>query len=208
MYDYSFEVNIGSKKISCRAFTLEQYLNLINAKLNKTIEPTIKQLINDCTNAMGLNKQESELLIIHLWAHSLGEVNKETTWKCACGHETPTHINLLHSQIDEPDTLEYTIRDIKLALRYPDIFDDSNVGQMIAKCITGIYANGEHINIDDLTDKEIDDLYSIISEDDIIALKEMLLKPSVYLAVPIKCGHCGASHVQVIKGLREFFEII
>ncbi|MFP9048635.1 hypothetical protein, partial [Enterococcus faecalis] len=95
----------------------------------------VKKLIKDCTNAKDLNRQESELLLIHLWAHSLGEFNHENSWKSTCGTERPTHINLLHTQIDAPEDLWYTLGDIKIKFRYPKIFDDKNIAHMIVSCI-------------------------------------------------------------------------
>ncbi|MFP9219893.1 gp26 family baseplate hub assembly chaperone, partial [Enterococcus faecalis] len=168
----------------------------------------VKKLIKDCTNAKDLNRQESELLLIHLWAHSLGEVNHENSWKCTCGTEIPTHINLLHTQIDAPEDLWYTLGDIKIKFRYPKIFDDKNIAHMIVSCIETIHANGESIPVEDLNEKELEDLYSIITESDIVAIKDMLLKPTVYLAVPIKCPECGKTHAHVIRGLKEFFELL
>lgn len=210
MYEYKFDVKVGSKIINCRAFTLKEYLELITAKKNGSVEEIVKKLIKDCTNAKAkdLNRQESELLLIHLWAHSLGEVNHENSWKCTCGTEIPTHINLLHTQIDAPEDLWYTLGDIKIKFHYPKIFDDKNIAHMIVSCIETIHANGESIPVEDLNEKELEDLYSIITESDIVAIKDMLLKPTVYLAVPIKCPECGKTHAHVIRGLKEFFELL
>ncbi|ENP1743039.1 gp26 family baseplate hub assembly chaperone [Salmonella enterica] len=208
MYEYKFDVRVGSKIINCRAFTLKEYLELITAKNNGSVEVIVKKLIKDCTNAKDLNRQESELLLIHLWAHSLGEVNHENSWKCTCGTEIPTHINLLHTQIDAPEDLWYTLGDIKIKFRYPKIFDDKNIAHMIVSCIETIHANGESIPVEDLNEKELEDLYSIITESDIVAIKDMLLKPTIYLAVPIKCPECGKTHAHVIRGLKEFFELL
>lgn len=204
-YTYEFDVTVSGKSIQCRAFTLEEYKQLIEAKVNKTTEVTVKRLLEECTNARGLNRQESELLLVNLWAHSVGEVNHENTWVCPEGHETLTSINFTSAQIDAPEELWYPLSNFKLKLRYPELFDDKNVAQMIATCIEYIYVNGEMISIDDLNDAEINDLYQAITEEDISRLKELLLKPTVYLAVPVKCKECGATHVEVIKGLADFF---
>lgn len=208
MYDYKFDVKIGSKVVNCRAFTLEEYLGLISAKKDGTLEETINNLILKCSNAKNLNKQESELLIVNLWAHSMGKVNQENTWRCSCGHETQTYINLLYTQIDDPDDLWLTIRGIKIKFRYPRIFEDKNTAHMIVSCIESVFVNGENIPVDDLTEEEINDLYAFITEEDIITIKDLLLKPTVQLSVPIKCESCGASHVHTIRGLKEFFKLM
>jgi hypothetical protein len=207
-YEYTFEARIGSKTVQCRAFTLKEYKDLIEAKMRGEVKDTVLELIKNCTNAKDLNRQESELLLVQLWSHSLGEVNHQNTWVCSCGHEILTSINFTFTQIDEPEDLWYPLAGFRIKLRYPKLFEDENIAQMIASCIEHIHVNGEMISVDDLNDREIDDLYSAITEDDIIRIKELLLKPTVQLAVPIKCEKCGEQHVHVIKGLKEFFKLI
>ncbi|ANA49532.1 baseplate hub [Salmonella phage vB_SnwM_CGG4-1] len=207
-YDYNFEVLIGEKTIECRAFTLEEYKNLIVSKQQGSIKQSVLDLIKNCTNAKNLNKQESELLLVNLWSHSLGEVNHQNTWVCSCGHETQVPINFTFAQIDEPEELWYNLRHFKIKLRYPNLFEDENIASMISSCIQTIHVNGETIGIEDLNNKEIEDLYSAITEDDIINIKNLLLKPTVQLAVPVKCSECGENHVHIIKGLKEFFKLI
>lgn len=208
MYEYNFSAKIGDKTISCRAFTLEEYLNLITAKNNGKLKGAVQELIKNCTSAKDLNKQEAELLLVHLWSQSLGEVNHENTWKCTCGHESKVYINLLHTRIDDSDDLWYTLGDIKLKLRYPELFDDENVAEMIVKCMESVYSNGENININDLNEREINDLYAYITEQDVVNIKELLLKPTVNLSLPVKCEACGENHIHTLRGLKDFFEIM
>ncbi|QQG32140.1 baseplate hub subunit [Citrobacter phage CkP1] len=207
-YEYKFEAHIGSKTVQCRAFTLEEYKDLIKAKADGAIKTQVLKLIKDCTNAKDLNKQESESLVVQLWANSLGEVNHQNTWVCSCGHEIVTPINFTFVQIDDPEDLWYSLAGFKIKLKYPKLFDDENIIQMIAESIESIYVNGETISVEELNDHEINDLHSAITEDDIIHIKEILLKPTVSLAVPIKCDKCGEQHIHVIKGLKEFFKLI
>lgn len=204
-YDYNFEVSVSGSDIKCRAFTLEEYIKLINAKIDGKIPSVVNELIKNCTNARGLNRQESELLLIQLWAHSVGEVNHENIWICPEGHETLTSINFTSAQIDDPEELWYPLANFKIKFKYPKLFEDTNIAQMIAASIEHIHVNGETILVEELNEREINDLYSAITEEDIVRIKDMLLKPTVYLAVPVKCKECGATHVEVIKGLKEFF---
>lgn len=204
-----FETRINGKHIQCRAFKLKEYLDLIAAKAknNGEVAIVIKDIIKNCTDAVGLNRQESELLIIKLWAHSIGEVNHEGSWHCTCGREIPVPINFTFAQIDAPEELWYSLPGFKIKFKYPELFDDANKAMMIAKCIDYILVNNEQIYFSDLTDNEIDDLYSAITTDDVIKISEMLLKPTVQLSVPISC-ECGESHIHTIKGLKEFFKIM
>lgn len=79
---------------------------------------------------------------------------------------------------------------------------------MIVLCIEMIYVNGESILVEDLNEKELEDLYFIIIELDIVVIKDMFLKFIVYLVVLIKCLECGKIYVYVIRGFKEFFELL
>lgn len=206
--EYNFETTINGKLIQCRAFTLEEYLSLVRAKANKTLTTEVLKVIKSCTDAKDLNKQESELLIIRLWAHSIGEVNHTATYVCSCGHEIQTPLNTTHAQIPPPGDLLYHLNGFKIKFKYPKLFDDSDISLMIASCIEYLVVGGEQIFFDDLSDVEIQDLYSAITTEDISKIKDLLLAPKVELAVPIKCEKCGENHVQKITGLKEFFRIL
>lgn len=205
---YKFEVQIGEKTINCRAFTLREYKDILKTKTAGTLEPFIITLLNKCTDARGLSKHEAELLLIHVWAHSLGVINQEQTWTCSCGTEQQIPVNLTHIRYDDTQELLRDFGAFKLKFRYPRLFEDKNKGMMVASCIESIITPaGEMLKVDDLNETEIDDLYAAITVDDIESISEMLLAPTVQLAIPISCG-CGESSVHVVKGLKEFFKFL
>lgn len=206
-FDYKFEVNIGHKVIQCRAFTLEEYKGLMEAKLNGKLKETIQQILWTCTNATGLTKQESELLIVKLWAHSTGEVNSDAVHICDCGKENLVSLNINYAQLDEAEDMIYDFKNFKIKFKHPKIFDDSNVALMISTCIDYIIVGEEKLRVDDLTDEEISDLYTAITTEDAIRISDMLMKPSIYMAVPVEC-ECGKKHLKVIRGLKEFFRLL
>lgn len=206
-FDYKFEVNIGQKVIKCRAFTLEEYKDLMQAKLNGKLKETIESILWKCTNCAGLNKQESELLIVKLWAHSTGEVNSDAVHICDCGKENLVSINMNYAQLDDAEEVIYDFNNFKIKFKYPRLFADSNIARMIGECIDYIIVGNEKLLIDDLTEQELNDLYSAITTEDIQKIAEMLLKPSIYLAVPVEC-ECGKNHLKIIRGLKEFFRLL
>lgn len=205
---YEFIVQIKNKTINCRAFTLREYKDLLQAKLEKRMEPAIIELLNKCTDAKGLNKQEAELLLINLWSNSLGAVNVEHTWVCECGKEQDIPVTISRASIVDESEVIRDFGAFKIKFRYPGLFEDGDKGKMIACCIEYIITEGgERIVVDDLNEAEIEDLYNAITLDDINALMEELLKPQVQMAIPISC-ECGAHSVHVIKGLKEFFKFM
>ena len=210
--EYKFTMNLpGRPPIQARAFTLDEYRELIEARVagdNKQIRDITTRLVADCTSARMVNRQECEWIIVNLWAHSLGEVNHTHIWNCTCGKETLIDMNFSHAQIiDESNELWYGKSNFKLKLRYPKIFEDSDYGAMIASCIEYIVANDEQIDIEDLNDVELNDLFSSISIQDMQNIIEILMAPKLVLAVPVTC-ECGIHAVHTITGIKEFLELL
>lgn len=206
--EYKFIARIGQHDIECRAFTLREYKDLLQAKLEGRMEDEILSLFKKCTNAPEMSKHEGELLLINLWANSIGEVNVERTWECACGKEIPIPINLMHASVDVTEDLLYSFSEFKVKFRYPSLFQDKNKAQMVAECIEYIVIpDGSTLSVEELSDNEIEDLYAAITTEDIERISAMLTRPQIQLAVPISC-ECGESHVHIIKGLKEFFKVL
>lgn len=206
-FEYKFDVNIGTKTIKCRAFTLREYKDIISAKAKGGLKEVLEGILWSCTNATGLTKQESELLIVKLWAHSIGEVNLDAVKICECGKENLVSFSINYAQLDEAEDVIYDFKNFKIKFKYPRIFEDSNIPRMISTCIDYIIVGDEKLSIEDLTEQELDDLFTAITTEDAQRIADALLKPSIYLAVPIQC-ECGKSHVHVVRGLKEFFRLL
>lgn len=206
-YEYNFDVSVGSKTIHCRAFTLREYKELMHAKISGGLKEKVEEILLSCTDAKDLNRQEAELLLVKLWAHSTGEVNSEAIYTCECGKENIVALNINYAQLDDSEDLIYDFKNFKIKFKYPKIFNDSNIALMITTCIDYIIVGDEKLSIEDLTDVELNDLLTAITTEDAERIAAMLLKPSIYLAVPIQC-ECGKHHVYTIKGLKEFFRLL
>lgn len=212
MIQYKFTMNLpGRPPIQARAFTLDEYRELIEARVagdTEKIQHLTIKLVSECTTARMVNRQECEWIIVNLWAHSLGEVNHTHTWTCTCGKETSVDMNFSHAQIiDESTELWYAKPNFKIKLRYPQIFEDADYGAMIASCIEYIVAGEEQIDIEDLNDAEMQDLFANISIQDMQNIIEILMAPKLVLAVPITC-ECGIHAVHTITGIKEFLELM
>ncbi len=206
-FEYKFDVSIGSKTFKCRAFTLGEYKDLMKAKADGNIKDTVLDILNKCTNARNLTKQESEMLLVKLWAHSTGEVNINTVYTCECEKEILVPINMNYIQLDDVQDIIYDFKNFKIKFKYPKIFEDSNKALMVASCIDYIIVGDEKLKVDDLTEQELSDLYTAITTEDMIKISDMLVNPTIYMAIPIQC-ECGKSHIKVIKGLKEFFRLL
>lgn len=206
-FEYKFDVNIGSKILECRAFTLREYKDLMKAKADGNLKNAVLEVLSKCTKAHQLTKQESELLLVKLWAHSTGEVNIDTVYTCECEKETLVPVNMNYIQLDDAPEVVYDFKNFKIKFNYPKIFEESNKASMIASCIDYIIVGDEKLKVDDLTDQELSDLYTAITTEDIIKIADMLVNPTIYTAIPIQC-ECGKSNIKVIRGLKEFFRLL
>lgn len=206
-YKYNFDLYIGEKVIPCRAFTLREYKQILESKYNGTLKEKILEVINNCCDCSGLNKQEMELLIVKLWANSMGEVNIEADWPCDCGKPVRVSLNMNHTQITDHEDIYYDFGQFKIKFKYPEIFCNENKAVVISSCIDYIIVGNENLKIDDLTSNEIDDLYNNITLEDVEKIYSALMGPTIYLATPINC-ECGKTHIHTIKGLKEFFKLL
>lgn len=206
--NYNFVTKIGDKTINCRAFTLREYKDLLKAKLEGRLEEEILELFKKCTDAPELPRHEGELLLVKLWAQSLGEVNVERPWHCACGREQMVPMNLIQASTTEAREVVWGFTNFKIRFRWPNIFQDKYKAQTVAECIHSIVTPDDvEIFPDDLSDEEVNDLYSAITVEDIEKIFAHLTEPQVQLAVPISC-ECGHNEIHVVKGLKEFFKLI
>lgn len=203
----TFEITCLNDTYKCRYFTLDEYEKIILAKIENNLQEAIKNILHSCVEGYSdtLSKTESELLLIKLWAHSLGEVNQEKEYICECGKTHNVCINYNYITIPELSGFLYNTSNVKLKMRYPRLFEDTDRVEMVVSCIEGlILEDGQEIKIEDLSENELDDLYSILSKEVIDILKEELLKPEVVLGIPIDC-ECSPIK---ISGLAEFLKVI
>ncbi|QQO96391.1 baseplate hub assembly chaperone [Acinetobacter phage Minot] len=214
MFEKTFDVKLNGQLVKCKSYTLHDYTKLIISKDSPTsdaMKSVYTEIINKCTGLTNLPKHDAELVLINLIANSehFGEVKQD--YVCECGHTQPVNLDVSKAQIDYGESsLEklYPFRKFKLAFKWPELWDDDDVPTMIAKSIESIYVGNEKILIEDLNELEIEDLYNAITEDDINYIKKFLLAPMPVLVVPITCAQCGKAHVHVIKGFKEFVEIL
>lgn len=207
MYNYTFDVALKDKTVKCRAFTLEEYRDLLKAKADGNVKDVVLDLIKKCSNAKGLTKVEAEVVLIKLWAYSLGDVNFTSIHECACGNKIDVPISIDVIQYPEQEDVWHDFGQFKIKFKQPKLFDNENVINMVFSCIDFLLINGEEVKIEDLTNEEIQDLYNFITIEMIAEISAKLTKAEAYIALPIACK-CGENSVKLISGLKSFMEIL
>ncbi|CCI88766.1 gp26 baseplate hub subunit [Yersinia phage phiR1-RT] len=207
MYNYTFDVSLKDKTIKCRAFTLEEYRDLLKAKADGKVKDVVLDLIRKCSNATDLSKAEAEVVLIKLWAYSLGDVNFISTHVCTCGNKIDVPISINSIQYPELEDIWHDFGQFKIKFKQPKLFDNENVINMVFSCIDFLLIDKEEVKIEDLTDIEIQDLYNFITIEMISEISAKLTKAEAYIALPIVCK-CGESSVKLISGLKSFMEML
>ena len=208
---YKFQIKVEQKVINCRAFTFGEFQSLIEAKTDGRLAEAIYNVIRDCTDidVSELPRHTAELIFLKVWIHSLNRVNIDHVWVCGeCGAETPVTLNIDSAYTTSPDTdLFYDLGQVKMKFRYPRIFEDDDLMQMIITCTEYIVIGNDQYTLDDLDETDFDKVLTMINDTAVTEIIDMLLAPSVVLAVPIKCS-CGESGVHKVVGLHEFFKLL
>ncbi|WJZ28090.1 baseplate hub [Serratia phage 92A1] len=202
----TFKLNIDDQIITCRTFTLDEYSELLAAKANGTLNQAILSLFAACVKSpVALNKHQSELVLINLWARSIAQEHIKT-WVCKCGKEHPVKLDFSQAYIPDTELPTYRIGNAVLNLRYPKLFEDSNKFDMVTSCIEGISIGSENLTLEELTTQEQDELVQAITLEIASEIADLLTKPKPIMGVPITC-ECGEHSVHVIEGLKNFFRL-
>ncbi|ADI96431.1 gp26 baseplate hub subunit [Acinetobacter phage Ac42] len=215
MYDFLFNVNTPDQQVSCKALSVSQYLEILSTRGTHNIEALQNLLIDILdknTNAKNISKHSLEMLIIVLIAKSINEGKVDTPYNCACGRTFSVPIDYSSVQIgypkDYPGLKEpLSIGSFKVRLKYPSLFEDQNIYSLIVNSLDQIMTNEQVLKIDELSDVELETLQSLITTEHINKIKDLVLGPKPYVAVPVKC-ECGKSEVHVIDGFNKLFKAV
>lgn len=210
---YEFNVRLPSDEIiKCKTFPLKPYSEILVAKSKEEpISDLLKQLLQDYSEAQHLAKHDAEYVLIHLLNNSLNEdVVPRVIKQCSdCKHEEEIELDLKRLSIYKSIELsDINFGKFKLRMRYPKIFDDSNMTLLITSCIDSVIIGDEVIGLEDLTEIELNDLYEAITTDHLKQMRDMLINPEIQLAIPYKCPSCGKEEVFVISGLSNLLSLI
>uniref|UniRef100_A0AB38ZCD3 Baseplate hub n=1 Tax=Acinetobacter phage vB_AbaSt_W16 TaxID=3116434 RepID=A0AB38ZCD3_9CAUD len=214
MFEKKLSINLDTESVNAKTYTLREHTALNLAKLNadsELLKKAYSDILMNNTSYTHNEKHQAELILIMLIAASEHEDIVQQDYTCECGHTQSVKLNVSHTYIDYNDvSIEelYPIDKFKLKLRWPKLWADDNITKMIVECIEAIYIGTERINIEDLNDTELNDLYELLTEEHLQKIKNILLTPKPVLPVPIKCKSCGKSHVHIIKGFKSFMEIL
>lgn len=191
-----FEIICNNITYNARYFTLDEYEATLLKITNNHIKEAINGLLIDCIESYDTNlpKHYAECIFLKLWAHSLGNVTKEL-------NDVFVNFNYIETPIEKG--FIYKVENISLKMRYPKLFEDTDKLEMVINCMDSVILENEtEIKISDLSTQDLDALYSILSKDIIVALRDELLRPKPYIAFPFE------DEIKKIEGFKNLLEVI
>lgn len=202
---HNFTCNVNGRKVMARAFTYGEYQQFFTGDTKQSV----LRVIEECTgiDAGNLAVGDAETLFIQLWAHSLNRNSITRTWVCECGEEQDLTLPLTKSRAESEFSFFHDLGGVVLHMREPRFNDSSNPIEMVLTCIDYLIIDGEQFKLDDLSEKDFETVLSMITQEHVQAIIDKLTENHVTLAVPVKCK-CGACGVHVVKGLKEFLEVL
>lgn len=207
-----FKIKVGNEMREFNPITLKQYLTFLSSIDGPNFKDSVLECIGDLATDSTVDKISKEQAFVSLLALSTVE-HPAAPYECECGKVHNVSLNYANVQQVRPvsDVVQsgmYSIGHFKVKLKYPtDFFADSNVYDLVLSCIDGIYTKNDVLQLDDLSDQEMDNFVQAITVDDVIAIRDYLLAPYIQIAVPVSC-ECGIKSVKVVKGLSECMEVL
>ncbi|ASZ76444.1 hypothetical protein [Proteus phage PM2] len=191
-----FEITCNDLIYKARYFTLDEYEATLLKITDNNIKEAITTLLIDCVDSYDTNlpKHYAECIFLKLWAHSLGGVTKDLNG---------VFVNFNYIESPAEKGFIYKIENLSLKMRYPKLFEDSDKLEMVINCIDSVILENEtEIKIQDLSSEDIEALYSLLTKDSIIALRDELLRPKPYIAFPLD------GEIHKIEGFKNLLEVI
>lgn len=229
---YELELPLSKKKIKYRPFLVKEQRNLlmaIEANDTKSVQRTIKDILNNCTLTEGIDVDklpiiDIEYYFINLRAKSVGEV-VESRYRCnnevdgeECGNIMEKEINLLDIKVQENDSdPEIQLTDkISIKMKYPDFgvvqnsieLDDITevTFNMIAQSIEYVYDGEQFHYATETTPEELLQFVESLNQEQFNKIEKFFENlPKLKETVNIDCSKCGFHHTIEVEGLESFF---
>lgn len=193
------KITVGSESVKTTMLTVKEYLSLVSDPDN-----SIPSLI---LNKIGkpLPKHLAEQALIKLVALSKRKTIKMKSKCVICEHENKFEISPDNVQVTDGIGLTHRVGSITVNLRYPMMFEDRDVFEMIDRCIVSFEYADQKFVWEKSSEAEKDVLFRGLTFADIQDIASKLQSPHVYAATPIVCV-CGNQYPAVVEGSESILE--
>lgn len=150
-------------------------------------------------------KSTAEYYLLHLFLSSLNQDGVTLVADC-CEHKTQYKLDA-KLKLDNTPIKHFELSpEIKITFKEPTFFD-TDIINLIQNNILVIYKDNQTFSVDELQEKELTELYSLITLEIIEEIKNELLRPRISIDQPIVCS-CGKHTVKSFIGFDEIFKAI
>lgn len=193
------KITVGNMPVKTKMLTVREYLLIVNDPDNQ-----IQNVIFDKIG-MELPKHLTEQALIKLVALSKRKVIKMKSTCPICSAENKFEILPENIQVTDGSGLTHRAGNILINLRYPMMFEDRDIFEMIDRCIVSFEYADQMFKWENSSEAEKDVLFRHLQFSDIEAMAEKLQSPHVYAATPINCV-CGNQYPAVVNGASKILE--
>ncbi|MGL6228635.1 MAG: hypothetical protein ACRC3J_05445 [Culicoidibacterales bacterium] len=224
---------IDGREVKLRAFLVKEYKLLMMAnEANSNYEKVLIQVLQSCvlddTDVETLPIFEIENLYLNLWKLSKGISTIPVMFKCtnnvknedgtetSCDTEIKVVVNLNTVTLSNEVENRIVLNDsLTIQMRYPNILEaeyfdikqESDVFDMVNRCIDVIEFNGDVMKVGtDIDFEEVSEIMEYVDDKGFEKLSDFVGEiPQVTISIPVKCPKCGHQEPVVLKGLTDFF---
>lgn len=198
-------IKVGDKLVPTKLLTVREYLDISNGKLNGKFKEAVLTAL-ESRGFADLPKHIAQQIITQLIIESLDK--KITLVKeHECGNHILAHVDTHNVMVSDETDLKFDFGNIKFQLRYPKLFEDEDLIEMFYRCVEYVEVNGMALVWDELSETETQQVIDTLELKHIRQMVSELVKPTAYVAMPVKC-ECGETVAVVASGLDEIFKYV
>lgn len=233
---FDITVPSTNRSIKCRPFLVKEQkilLMYVQTEDENELINLIKQLLQNCIVDLNGHQIENfaifdlEYIFLKIRSKSKGEKitlnfdGLENSSCEECKKPKQIEINLNDIRVKSAENFSNKIQltdDISISMNYPkiSIIDKMNskkedinvVFKLIRSCINCVYdKEGNVYSINDITDEEYTHFIEHLTDEQFEKITNFFAQmPTLECEVDLSCSKCGKKDIQIIKGVRSFFQ--
>ncbi|WVX87486.1 baseplate hub [Vibrio phage EniLVp02] len=223
---FSVPLPVSGKRVFVRTLLMKEYKNFFIAKesgkenqkgaLMDAVRQALSAVVEGVDDVMRLPPGDVEYIFIQLYISSTGKTHIPIRYKCECGNEVVTNIDLNTVSVTEQvGTGRIVVNENNLiVMRSPTQEDinrhdmDTDEGKLacIIDCIDELH-QGEYVfTASELGADIIESVMDSLSGEAFTEMVDFIDGiPRIYSTVDVKCDKCDKSSVLPVIGLADFF---
>ena len=206
---------VKEEKVLMMALESQDKVSALNAVVD-----TIIACVDDDIQKKNLTLFDIEYMFIMIRSKSVGEVTDIgiKCQKCDAVNEIPIKLDDVEIKRDDNENYDIELEEnISLKMKYPNFIDvlksEESKGSetdkafdMIGKCIDSVTTEEEHISMNDVSQKEVNDFIESLNTTQFGMIRTFIEKmPKVQKEIEFTCASCKEHNEVTLQGIDDFF---